>query len=191
MNSDPATLHALLVQGSLTCDLSDVGNGIAVLPMTFAWRSNGEPFFGPAHTITAPHEDLDAVYKGIRTAEAGSVLVVETGGTERAIWGENTTREALLRGVAGVVLDGACRDVKALRRSGLAVVARGVNPKRAERTNEGDIGGTLWLHGVTIRQGDLIVSDENGTVVVPSDKVDQLIKTVTRMNREAEDDVNG
>lgn len=187
---DLTTLHALLPQGTLTCDLSDLSDAVAVLPMGFAWRSNETPFLGPAHTVAAPDGDLDAVFEGVRTAEPGCVIVIETGGSNRAIWGETTTRGALDKGVAGVILDGACRDVNAVRLSGLSVVGRGVSPKRAARTGQGKVGETFRLHGVTIHPGDLIVSDENGTVVVPNAQVTHLVKTISSTNQEVDNETD-
>lgn len=187
---DLTALQALLPNGSLTCDLSDASADVAVLPMVFAWRSNETPFLGPAHTVVAPDGDLDAVFEGIRTAEPGCVIVIETGGSDRAIWGENTTRGALDKGVAGVILDGACRDVNAVKASGLSVVARGVSPKRAERTGRGKVGETLQLHGVTIHPGDLIVSDENGTVVIPNAQVTHLVETISSTHQEVDREAN-
>jgi len=187
---DLATLQAMLPNGSLTCDLSDSSDAVAVLPLVFAWRSNENPFLGPAHTIAAPDGDLDAVFEGIRTAKPGCVIVIETGAGDRAIWGENATRQALRRGVAGVILDGACRDVKAVRASGLSVLGRGVNPKRAERTGRGKVGETLGLRGVTIHPGDLIVSDESGTVIVPSAHLDTLVQAISGTHQEADNETN-
>lgn len=171
---DLKTLKDLLGNGSLTCDLSDADDAVTVLPMTFAWRSNLKPFLGPAHTVSAPRGDLDAVYGGIHTATPGCVLVVVTGGSDRAIWGETTTQEALSQGVVGVVLDGACRDIPAVRASGLPVVARGVSPKRAARTGQEQVGGRLEFYGVTLYPSDLIVSDENGTAFVPQAYISAL-----------------
>ena len=184
MTSD-LDLQQLLSQGSLTCDLSDADDDVAIFPMTFAWRSLEKPFFGPAHTVHAPQGDLDAVYEGIRTLKPGCVLVVETASVDWAVWGETTTREALGRGVAGVILDGACRDVPAVRASGLPVVARGVSPKRALRTGWGEVGRALELCGITICPGDLIVSDDNGTVVVPQAQIDTLIDKIVNADQEA------
>ena len=180
MTSELTPLKGLLEKGSLTCDLSDAADEVAVLPMTFAWRSNPRPFLGPAHTVDAPNGDLDAVYGGVRTVKPGGVLVVATGGVDRAVWGETTTREALAQGVVGVVLDGACRDVAAVKSSGLPVVARGVSPKRAVRTGQGEVGGALELYGTFIYPGDLIVSDENGTVVVSQARIDLLTAEILR-----------
>lgn len=188
---DLATLQALLPTGSLTCDLSDMGDDVAVLPLVFAWRSSEIPFLGPAHTVAAPDGDLDAVFEGVRTAEPGCVIVIETGAGDRAVWGENATLQALRRGVAGVILDGACRDVRAVRASGLSVLGRGVSPKRAERTGWGKVGGTLTLRGVTIHPGDLIVSDESGTVIVPSAHLDTLVQAVSGTHQEVDDAING
>lgn len=188
---DLTTLQALLPKGNLTCDLSDASDAVAVLPMGFAWRSSEVPFLGSAHTVTAPDGDLDAVYEGIHTPEPGCVLVIATGGCDRAVWGETTTRQALRRGVAGVIIDGACRDVKAVRALGLSVVGRGVSPKRAERTKQGGVGRSLLLHGVTVHPGYLIVSDENGTVVVPGTQVKHLVETISSTNQEVDRETRG
>lgn len=190
MTSELTRLSSLLGGGNLTCDLSDADDEVAVLPLTFAWRSSAKPFFGLAHTVRAPQGDLDAVYEGIRTAPSGRVLIVETGGSDRAVWGETTTLEALGQGVAGVILDGACRDVPTVRASGLPVVARGVSPKRAARTGRGSVGEALPLYGVTICPGDLIVSDENGTVIVPQAHMSTLIDKVSEAYEEAKHGFN-
>ncbi|CAA9580664.1 MAG: hypothetical protein AVDCRST_MAG86-2750 [uncultured Truepera sp.] len=186
MGSDLTVLQALLPNGTLTCDLSDMSDAVAVLPLVFAWRSSEVPFLGPAHTVMAPGGDLDAVYEGIHTAEPGRVLVIATGGCDRAVWGETTTRRALHRGVAGVIIDGACRDVNAVRALGLSVIGRGVSPKRAERTAQGKVGETLRLHGVTIHPGDLVVNDGNGTAVVPNAQVKHVVETVSSTNQEVD-----
>ena len=146
-----------------------------MLPLTFNWRNHETPFVGAAFTVEAPEGDLEAVYRGLEAAPPGSVLVVATGGAPRAIWGETTTRLAQERGLAGAVLDGACRDVKAVREAALPVVACGVNPKRAARSGRGEVGGVLSLYGVTVRHGDVVVSDENGTVIVPQEDFDALV----------------
>ena len=118
------------------------------------------------------------------------MLVVGTEGLARSVWGETTTREALLQKIAGVVLDGACRDVPAVRTSGLGVVGRGVSPKRAKRTGLGEVGCTVWLHSVAVAPGDLVVSDENGTVVVPSARLAELTQALTNTVQEAKDGPN-
>ena len=184
MTSDLMTLEELLSQGSLTCDLSDADDAVMALPMTFSWRSVPTPFYGPAQTVHAPQGDLDAVYEGLDAVKPGGVLVVETGGVDRAVWGETTTRAALGRGVSGVVLDGACRDVPAVRALGLPVVARGVLPQRAARTGRGVVGQRLEFYSVTVCPGDLIVSDDNGTVVVPQPHIDVLIDKILRVYKE-------
>ncbi len=190
MTSEMTLLPSLLGGGNLTCDLSDADDEVAVLPLTFAWRSNAKPFFGLAHTVCAPQGDLDAVYEGIRTAPSGRVLIVETGGSDQAVWGETTTLEALHQGVAGVILDGACRDISAVKASGLTVISRGVNPKRAARTGRGSVGNALQMYGVTIYSGDLVVSDENGTVIVPQAHMSTLIDKISEAYKEAKNGFN-
>lgn len=187
MTSTPSNLsilRRLLARGDLTCNLSDAGNEVAVLPLAYHWRNHETPFVGAALTVAAPDGDLDAVYAGIRAAPTGSVLVVATDGVAWAIWGETTTRLAQERGLAGVVLDGACRDVKTVRTAALPVVARGVSPKRAARSGLGTVGGTLALHGLTVHAGDVVVSDENGTAIIPKIAFNTIVNRLLELQEE-------
>lgn len=85
------------------------------------------------------------------------------------------TRQTLRQGIAGVVIDGACSDVTAVRTLGLPVVSRGILPKRAVWTHQGSVNNSLLLWGITVCPGNLIVSDEDGTVVVPLTRVSNLV----------------
>ena len=189
MTSMPFDLDALqrqLTGGGLTCDLSDASEKVAVLPSVFHWCNHETPFVGTAFTVDAPEGDLDAVYAGIQAAPRGSVLLVATGGVPRAIWGETTTRFAQENGLAGVVLDGACRDVKAVKAAALPVVACGVNPKRAERNGRGEIDRVTIIRGVTVHPGDIVVSDENGTVIVSQTSFNTIITQLLASQEESQ-----
>src|SRR5215212_5080226 len=82
---------------------------------------------GPALTVVAEDDHLP-VFSALAEAQAGQVLVIATGGGRRAVLGELFATEARRRGLAGVVIDGLCRDVQGLRALGLPVFARGTVP---------------------------------------------------------------
>ena len=71
------------------------------------------------------------MFSALAEAQPGDVLVIATGGGTSAVLGELFATEAKRRGLAGIVIDGLCRDVAGLRRIGLPVFARGTIPARA------------------------------------------------------------
>ena len=83
---------------------------------------------GPAFTVLAPDDHLP-VFSALAEAAPGDVLVIVTGEGSVAVLGELFATEAQRRGLAGVVIDGLCRDVAGLRRNGLPVFARGTIPR--------------------------------------------------------------
>ena len=83
---------------------------------------------GPAFTLLAPDDHLPT-FSALAEAEHGDVLVIVTGEGSVAVLGELFATEAKRRGLAGVVIDGLCRDVAGLRRNGLPVFARGTIPR--------------------------------------------------------------
>ena len=83
---------------------------------------------GPAFTLLAPDDHLPT-FSALAEAKHGDVLVIVTGEGSVAVLGELFATEAKRRGLAGVVIDGLCRDVAGLRRIGLPVFARGTIPR--------------------------------------------------------------
>ena len=166
--------------GNLTCDLLDASSEVVpfAFPNLISWRSTKKGFMGPAYPVYAPEGDLVAVRQGLESAPRGSVLVIATDRCEVAIWGETLTRIALEKELAGVVSDGACRDVNWLQALEFPVLCRGTFPKRGVLTGRGKHPVQVTLLEVSVNPGDLIVSDLNGAVLVPSSSaitiIDQL-----------------
>jgi regulator of RNase E activity RraA len=105
------------------------------------------------------------VLDGLARAGTGDVLVVDGGGTERALAGELFGNEALRRGLAGIVIDGACRDTNQLRELALPFYARGVSPRaHPAKAVPGELE-TVRCGGVDVAPGDVLVGDDDGIVV--------------------------
>src|SRR5215207_1614905 len=83
---------------------------------------------GPAFTVVAEDDHLP-VLDALAEAAPGDVLVIAANGGSRADFGELFATEARRRGLAGMVADGRCRDLRGLRRIGLPVFARGTTPR--------------------------------------------------------------
>lgn len=145
-------------------------------PVNFPAR----PAVGPAYTAATLGTDLAAVFTALEQAPAGSVLVIDSrGNTGAAFTGERVCERAWERGLAGIIIDGACRDVEGINRLGFPVYARGTFPAPAQRTGAGATGVPVSLAGVPVQTGDLIAADGNGIVVVPALNLPGLLAALT------------
>jgi regulator of RNase E activity RraA len=114
----------------------------------------------------------------IDEAEPGDVgVIVMEGSLDVAAIGGLMGTAAKARGMAGMVLDGAVRDVAELRALGLPVFARSVSPATAVgRYASVSKQVPVACAGVTISPGDIVVAGEDGVVVVPKDRADEVLK---------------
>src|SRR5262249_53745946 len=114
----------------------------------------------------------------IDEARPGEVGVIVMEGTlDIAAMGNLMATAAVERGMAGMVLDGAIRDMWDIRRMGLTVYARSKSPRTAVghyATVARNV--TVECGGVTVRPGDIIVADEDGVVVVPQERAEEVLK---------------
>lgn len=131
---------------------------------------------GIALTVQLPPNENLQLYRALKQALPGDVLVVDTGGcTTSAIWGELMSMRALGLGIRGLVVDGCVRDATAHGRLGFPVFARGVVPNNCPKEGGGIFGEPLKCGGSLVRTGDIVVGDDDGVVVVPADRLDDVI----------------
>jgi Demethylmenaquinone methyltransferase len=125
-------------------------------------------FVGRAHCVRVVVGDSGTLHRALEEVTAGSVLMIDAGGFEdRAVWGEVLSVAAMERGVVAVVVDGAIRDVAAIRERGLPVYSSAICPAGPHKAAGGTSGGTISCGGVVVATGDLVLGDEDGVVVVP------------------------
>ena len=120
------------------------------------------------------HLGVDA----IASAESGDVIAIDNrGDTYNNCWGEILSCAAQKKGVSGVFVDGAARDVDFCQEIGFPVFARGVVPITARgRIMQEDFNCPIRLGDVQVRPGDIMVGDVNGIVVIPPEKLDEVLK---------------
>jgi len=130
----------------------------------------------PAYPVRCTPGDNLAIHVAVSRAPAGSVLVVDVGDVaDRGYWGEVLTTGALARGLGGLVIDGGVRDVAALERLGYPVFSRTVALRGATKAARGSVGSPVVVAGVTVSRGDWVVGDVDGVVVVPGDRLAEVI----------------
>jgi 4-hydroxy-4-methyl-2-oxoglutarate aldolase len=132
---------------------------------------------GPAITVRLPDGDLEALVPAVDQLQPGDVLVVDHGGRESlACWGELTSLAARARGCAGVIVDGAVANVADLREHGLPTFTRGVAALGGRRLGKdgGGVNVPIQCGGVAVHPGDLVVADDDGVVVVPPARLEDV-----------------
>ena len=144
--------------------VSDADKGLRVLPAAIRPVSAGNRLLGRAVTANA-RDDLLSVLGALRHGGPGDVLVVAAGGSPHAVAGELFAGEAARRGMAGIVIDGFCRDTATLSRMTLPVYARGATPRAAGAVLVPEVNVPVLLGTVLVNAGDILLGDDDGIVV--------------------------
>lgn len=144
---------------------------------------------GPATTVLCQVGDNLTLHKAIEVSQAGDVLVVNAGGYKEAggMWGEIMTLAAQKKGIEGLVIDGAVRDVKSIREMRFPVFSRAISPGSTTKKTFGQINKSIICGGALINPGDIIIGDDDGVVIIPQEKLQVVItKGIEREEREEE-----
>lgn len=177
--------------------LSDVLDSIGVYGQVSASPFNlvdpTQTVMGFAHTARAvpvnqppdaPYAQLLAAIDGL--SEAAVLVVSAPTGSASALFGGLLATAVAQSGGAGVIVDGYIRDTEELIDIGLPTASRGTSPLDSFGRDEVvEIGATIAISGVLIRQGDFVLCDIDGFVVVPSGELDRVVRlAVEKLDRE-------
>ena len=182
----PAAAVAALA-GFATTQIADCGGPVGVVGPGLGRIAGGAEFCGPAVTLWTKPGDILFVLKVPDLAQAGDVVAVDGGGrADAAILGDIVSGALARRGVVGVVVDGAVRDVEGIDEVGLPTFARGTHPATGSNEGPGAINVPVQVGGVVVHPGDVVRGDASGVVVVPREHLDTVIAmTRTVEQREA------
>lgn len=122
---------------------------------------------GRAVTVRTYPGDWAKPVQAIDVAEKGDVIVVDAGGVGPALWGELATHSALQKGIAGIVVDGAIRDTYDIARLKFPAFTRLIMPNAGEPKGFGEIGVPVMVGNQRVENGDWILGDDDGVVVLP------------------------
>jgi len=136
----------------------------------------GSRVAGPARTALCMPGDNTMVHALVAHARPGDVLVLTTAEPAPvAFVGDLLATQAQAQGVAGILVDGAVRDLDELAELGLPIWTRFVRAQGATKGEVGKLDVPVVVGGAEIRPGDLVVMDCDGAVVVPADRVDEML----------------
>ena len=144
-----------------------VGRAVTVLEMT-----------GPKGAF--PASDFK-VGQMIDAAGPGDVVVVANGGAPVSTWGGTASYAAHLKGIAGLVVDGAIRDREEICEIGFPAFSRHMIPTTGKtRIRVEAIGVPVTLSGIRVDPGDVIVADGTGIVCIPTARAAEVAELATR-----------
>ena len=134
---------------------------------------------GVALTCQCGPADVLAVLAGLSELRSGDILVAATGSwRQSAVVGDRVMGMVKNGGGIGFLTDGLVRDVEGINAVGLPVFCTGLSPNSPYANGPGEIGFPVQLGGLNMCSGDVIVGDDNGAVVVPYDRLDEIIAAV-------------
>jgi 4-hydroxy-4-methyl-2-oxoglutarate aldolase len=148
---------------------------------------DGTKLIGNAITAWCEPADYGPVHHAIAVAEAGDVIVIAAGGRcDAALIGELLSTAARRKGIGGVVVDGAIRDVATLVQwPDFQVFTRWVTSRGPSTMERGIVDGPVIFGGVPVEPRDLVLGDDDGLVIVPNLLVDsKLAACMDRLNAE-------
>jgi 4-hydroxy-4-methyl-2-oxoglutarate aldolase len=147
---------------------------------------------GPAFTVRCAPGDNLMLHAAIYRAEPGSVIVVEAGDVDYAVAGGNVCAVAQRRGIAAFVVDGVIRDLGEVREMRFPVFARGVIPiPGAKKAAIAPLNGQVRCGGATVHPGDVVVADEEGIVVVPCARAEEVFaQAKAKLAKEADESLD-
>ena len=175
----PATVAAAAAFASSI--LADVAGRRGALSGRIAPLAPSMRLAGPAFTVEVRPGDNLMIHAAMAMARPGDVLVIDgKGDLGCALMGSIMINACLKLGLAGVVIDGAVRDVEELCELGFPVYAAGANPNGPTKFTPGRINWPISCGGIAVRPGDLIVGDADGVVVVEREKAASLLEPAAK-----------
>lgn len=143
----------------------------------------GTKMAGRAVTVATFPGDWAKTVEAIDIAREGDVIVIYNGSPHVAPWGELATLSCINKGIAGVVIDGAVRDVDDIRRLNFPVFATSIVPNAGEPKGFGEINAEIQCGGETVKPGDFIAGDDNGVVVVPKERGYEIARRAVEVEK--------
>jgi regulator of RNase E activity RraA len=167
--------------------LGIAGQCLNIKPLDPCFRLTGRAFtilYGPAGTPPGTVGDY------IEDVPPGGVVVLDNGGRENAtVWGDILTWVANRRGVAGTVIDGACRDTHLARELGYPIYSRSYSMRTGkDRIQVEAMGGPVNIGDARVNQGDILRGDADGVVAIPQAHEDAILTNAEQID-EAESEI--
>jgi len=142
---------------------------------------------GPAFTVRVRPGDNLMIHKALMMVQPGDVLVIDGGGdVTQALVGGLMRTTCVARRIAGLVIDGAVRDLTEWAEDGMPVFAKGHTHRGPSKDGPGEINVPISCAGLAVLPGDLVVGDADGVIAVPKGQAAEvLVRTREHLEKEA------
>jgi len=132
---------------------------------------------GPAFTVKSRTADNLMLHKAIDMAQPGDIIIVDCqGDLVNSVFGEIMAKWAKKRGIGGLIIDGAIRDIEALSEMDMPIYAAGCTPKGPYKDGPGEINTAVCCGGVVVNPGDIVVGDADGVVIIAAKDAPEILK---------------
>lgn len=138
---------------------------------------------GKIRTAQTNSSDWGTGIKAIYECEEDEILLIDCSDDETAIWGELASQAAQKHGLQATVINGASRDTEGIKNLGYPVYSKATMPNAGYALNNGVINERLNIEGNVIVNGDYIVGDSEGVVVVPKERIDDVLEEVSNIKK--------
>ena len=167
-----------------TTQIADCGGPVAVVGPELRRLAGGTELCGPAVTVWTRPGDILFALKAVDLVAEGDVLVVDSGGrADAAVVGDIVGQTIVDKGGAGLVVDGAVRDLDGLDAAGLPTFARNAHPATGSNQGPGAINVPIHIGGVAVQPGDVVRGDSSGLVVVPREHLAAVLTLAREVAR--------
>lgn len=171
-----------------TPNIGDAMERLGVLDSAIKTVWPGGRVAGPAFTVWTRAGDNAYIHRALDEAAPGDVVVVNgQGDGSRALMGDLIGARARNAGIAGFVIDGAVRDAAGLESVGMPVFARSTSPAGPYKHGPGVLGCPVAVGGVAVLPGDIVVGDDDGAVVVPRARAEEVLLAAEAVRRDEDE----
>ncbi len=183
-----------------TCAVSDALDSLALKGATWGVRPQWQcpRIVGRAVTMKIKPAGLQQPTQHLGTApieaaKPGDIIIIDNGGKlEFSCWGGLLALSAKLKGLSGVVIDGASRDIDEARELNFPVYARGAVPMTARgRVMQESFNQEIQFAGVQCHSGDLVIADGSGVVIIPKEKENEVVAAAEAIYQKEQEMADG
>jgi len=160
-----------------TPELCDGATVLRSMDSSICHRVGSSKIVGTAFAVDVPDGEGALVARAINEAHSGDILVVGGhGNCSVSYWGDHRSICAKLKGLEGIVIDGAFRDIEGCREADFPVFAKGITCATAAKKGTGTLGTSVVCGGITVQTGDIVVADLNGVIVIKAEEAEDVMK---------------
>ena len=165
-----------------TACICDVNEKMRIMDPEIRPINQGIKMIGVARTVHCKTDFL-SVIKALHDANEDEVLVIDADGDKIALAGELFTLEAQRKKLAGIVIDGGCRDTKGIRDINFPVYVRYITPIAGTASKIFPTQIKINCGGASVSPGDIIFGDDDGIVVMSEEDITEILDVAENIQR--------